>query len=426
MSFQITYRRLFELQILHEFFLAEGPDDLFFSLSLQDRQARLEKKLLFNQYPLNNHLELLPTAECSAQLQKHKMKFVPTKLGGFVGIQVESGNNSLRPFITPSSTLSLDFVVRIKDPKIWTISQARFDMSSPAIYYLSNRNPNSNKAFPSLAESTDAFQAGYAYEMGELAMINNRVHTAKKDTNSNAAGDWIAVDVAGYVTEHDRFLLPKKFAYQFQDFVGINTATVKLEQGGVVIKEISFPQITRPELPLGLDFSTKPDPADNTRSLSIPNGVYDLAIDTNLGTLPLQKIHLHDTWSSGRNLGAIEFFLDAGDPNYALLAGGMVRDPHPVFELRLKNRLTHLRYTQKKPYTATEKTKVANYLDEITPEVLATKTPRSLITGATIFQAPSIQTIILPAPSLDFISKEFGAIYADIFVSTVNPLVKNS
>ena len=428
MSFRITYRRLFELHIMHEFFLSQDVDNLYYSLNTNDRSSLLSQKLNAESYDIREYLELIPTEECARMMRRHHMKFIPTALGGYLGIKVTDEPDSFTPFLSLSPDLKFSFHLRIRHHHLNTITQTRFSTPTPAIYYVSNSNTAGNKTFPSLAEPVEDIQAGQNYEMGELARRNNIVATANKYTSNNT--DWSDLGIEGYLSEQDRYLLPHQFSWTFPDATGITDVTFRLEEIGnpnPPVKEILFTGITQPHLPFLLDFSQIADPADPLKSLPIANGPYQLSINPNAGNPISMIVHLDDRIFDSRNLGAMELMVEAGDTDFNLLDNGNVRDPHPVFEIRLKNRLTHLRYHKKTPFTNHELTGTADFFAPSSGnELLTTKEPRFLIEGVTIFQKTGVQTLVVPSPSLDFISKDSDFIYADVYVSKANPIIKES
>ena len=81
MAATVKYYRLFELRILHEYFLLHDDKLTYFDLPLNTQQAILEKQLLQGQYKLMEHLTIEPTAECLAILKNHRMKIGRTAVG---------------------------------------------------------------------------------------------------------------------------------------------------------------------------------------------------------------------------------------------------------------------------------------------------------------------------------------------------------
>ena len=355
-----------------------------------ERQTLLESKLQFERYDVRNFLEIIPTARCRNTMRNFKMKFSNGGLGGFVGIEVVEESGGFRPKIELDQDLSLTFFLRIKDPNVWTFSQANLRREAPYIYYFTNQNPNSDKNFPSLSTPVSTFQPGRFYEMGELANVGGVIRTARERTNSNAIGNWDEVNLDGYVNEDDRVLISKRFAYRFADPTGITSATFSIvDENATNVKTIDFTGITNPGSPFALDFSTIPDPLDATRNLPVQDGQYTLEVSADNGFSESRQLFMYDEWYRKDFLGVMDIHVDVSDNDFNLLDSGLLKDPHPVFEIRFKNRLTYLRYNKRTDFTQDEIDATDSFLDEDNSMQMTTIDPRSPHRWTHYFRKPA-------------------------------------
>src|SRR5690554_414759 len=108
----IEYKILFEIRLLHDYYLADRSGSSFFSLELNAQDALLEEKLKKEKYDIHADFELLLSKRDQVFFRNHKMKLVKTKLGFFVGIEVDSmksvgGKLIYRPVIPPKEDANL-------------------------------------------------------------------------------------------------------------------------------------------------------------------------------------------------------------------------------------------------------------------------------------------------------------------------------
>lgn len=131
MGFNITYKTLFGVQILHSYFLNQGNDEF-------DNMPLNKQKKVLQEYDLKNLIEIQPTKAAILKLKNNHLVFRLTKNG----IQIEvktSPNDSELPFTDIPLSLTLDFVFKIKDSYFENYTD--INISSNKILYLSNVKP---------------------------------------------------------------------------------------------------------------------------------------------------------------------------------------------------------------------------------------------------------------------------------------------
>lgn len=111
MSYSQTYRTLFELQVLHEYYLNNGPD----AFRGMDPQ---QQRLMFKNYAFNGFLQVIPTAQTRKVMENQKLLLNAGKRGLEVIALVEETvpGTPAKPFIPLSDDVELHFLVKINDP----------------------------------------------------------------------------------------------------------------------------------------------------------------------------------------------------------------------------------------------------------------------------------------------------------------------
>ncbi|WP_343605893.1 hypothetical protein [Fluviicola sp.] len=111
MSYSQIYRTLFELQVLHEYYLNSGPDPF---RGMDPKQ----QKLMFKNYAYNGFLQVIPTAQTRKVMDNQKLLLRSNQRGLQVVAQVEptAAGVDAKPFIPLADDLELHFLVKINDP----------------------------------------------------------------------------------------------------------------------------------------------------------------------------------------------------------------------------------------------------------------------------------------------------------------------
>lgn len=353
-----TYRRLFEVRLLHEYYLLSKSNLTYFDLSDQDRLTVLQERLLMNQYLLRKDLRIEPTESTKTTLAGLRWHFVPTATGFTVAASTKDvpvGNNLVtKPAIEPLPQTSLYFIVRRNSPLFLNYTALPLlKPALPAIYYFSNRPiAVHNASFRSMSVPVPPFAAGDGYEMGELA--NHGPDIKEYTAHTDPAKQWRTVGNGqglGYAHAGDRIALPKRFVYPLSKSQNILQADFTLKNSsGDILKTISV-QSAKPLERVVLDFSAIPNPNDPAKTMAPPDGVYQL--DVNAG--PVQEtraLFLTDAYV-GSAFAIIHINFGETDADYRILgpdnAFRTIPDPNgnpipPLFEVRLRSRITYWRY----------------------------------------------------------------------------------
>lgn len=131
MSFSITYGLLFEVTLLHNYFLNNG-EEIFASMTADDKAKMLQ------QFNTDTFTIITPTLESNKVLKNYKMVFKKTKTGFKVYIKVKE-TNEIDPFIKIPSNLNLKFLIQINDYQFENYTDLKFALNQ--IFMFSNVKP---------------------------------------------------------------------------------------------------------------------------------------------------------------------------------------------------------------------------------------------------------------------------------------------
>ncbi len=131
MGFNKRYRSLFNIEILHHYFLDEGIEVYGDGLS----ESKMEKNLSL--YKLSDFMDIRPSKKTVQLLRNTRSRFTQTRVGFQVATAEDEDD---KPFIPFSNDLQLDFIATIKDPFFENYTNITIDRTAPL--FLSNQTPS--------------------------------------------------------------------------------------------------------------------------------------------------------------------------------------------------------------------------------------------------------------------------------------------
>ena len=147
MAFEITYKPLFSVDILHKYFLNDGVRE-YQQMTGSEKQKQLEK------YDTGLFFDILPAAETMQKINGHNLVFKLQRKGYTVWCKVSEDDEN-KPFITLDDDLCFTFLIRIKDKLFFNYTLLPLDTSGK-LFLFSNRKPALPAVFP-LIELTNTF-----------------------------------------------------------------------------------------------------------------------------------------------------------------------------------------------------------------------------------------------------------------------------
>lgn len=339
MSITITYGILFEVKVMHHYFLNKGE-------TAYDVMSDAEKANMMLKYDARQIFEIVPTDECRKMLTAHNCVFKSTSTGIIVGLRAESDGTEpikFKPFTDLADDLMFTFMVRLRDMDLMNYTALPFTGSSGRIFTFQNTVAGGPKKFPALSAIPPVYEAAKEYLPGDMLSdnLNNqtKLFTARqKTTAATSSADWLTEQAADnlplqYVNGNDRHPLVRGiFSYRVKDANVEPVATVKTA-GGVTVT----PRVTT----LPGEFRTlQVDMRD------FPEGFYSMHIES------AAPVYSDDTAfyllkQRETPFGIIQLHVKSDDGAYNMLdPQGFLRSPS--YELRFRNRLTRWRYIGKK------------------------------------------------------------------------------
>lgn len=394
----VEYKILFELRILHDYYLINRKGDSVFPMERKDWEG-LQKKLRFGHYDISKDIDFILSREEHKKFQNYRLKMVRTPLGFYVGIEVktethDNGDRRYRPFIKPHEDAVLVFGLKPLNSLFGNITNISLSRNDNKIYHFSNRG---KRVENTLSSPVPAITDGQFYQMGDLGTAEDGSIRLALEDNTGDNSKWSAKPLygSGFVHQADRTLSTGEKWYKSWL----------------------------------LDFDK---PARN------PFGMIRIYFRT--GTPAMDLID---------------------DEGYLVTrrAAGQVRPAHPVFELRFQSRPTYWRYYKKEGYKAADVEKIERDLSEVLEKLetvndgerevkfFVTKSPRYFSEALTSFETSvpagsnggenngvnspltaagetprHTRFIYFTNARPDLLQKEQGRMFCDIHFTQANPI----
>jgi hypothetical protein len=130
----IHAERLFEVRILHEFYLNKDSSASYFSLDSATRASYLDTLLQNNGYDIRKDLIIEPAGETGKILENHHLRFVRTRTGFMIGVKVKQVSGKYYPFIEPAINTPMTFRLQICNPGLKNFTNLPLNPATPAVY----------------------------------------------------------------------------------------------------------------------------------------------------------------------------------------------------------------------------------------------------------------------------------------------------
>lgn len=167
MEFSITYKPLFEVEILHSYFLNDGNSD-FLSMNVVNQKRRL--KLL----DISEFINVIPSQETIKKMTGHHLVFKKSKSGFTVYSKMADGTTNA-PFINLADDLSLKFILKLKDP--FFANYTNLVLSGKNTFFFGNKKPSTEgasfKYIPKKNENTLISNAYQLSDIGSKAVLED-------------------------------------------------------------------------------------------------------------------------------------------------------------------------------------------------------------------------------------------------------------
>lgn len=354
----VIYKILFEVQLLHEYYLQNSKGISFFEQTTDQQRADfLMEKLRQDQYRLLRDWDIQPLPATAVLMKNYHLRLLPTATGFKGAIEVkkvmQGTTLAYTPFVQIPPDTAFRFAIVPRNAGALAFTSMRMRRALPAQYYFSNDNTDNIKTFPSLSVPVPVNDNTRQYEQGELAKVGADVseYLNKPGTPANDPSQWRKIKGNGFVHEGDRLLLPFSFQYFFPPTASVTAGAAVLESiSGNASLQQSFTS-TSILSQVKLDFSGPlPDktlPGDGWYNLKVTG-------DNNFTAQHLVYVSRSEMYRAG-NIGVVDLRVNTAGGDFAMLdADGTLKTklqqngtkiPHTIYELRFRSRNSYWRYS---------------------------------------------------------------------------------
>jgi len=339
MGITTTYAILFEVQLLHHYFLNSGTKH--FSAMTAGEQAEMMLK-----YDVREVLDIVPTSECRKALERHRCIFKRTARGLIVGLKSEPGQNpqTTKPFIPITDDQLFTFHLHLKDFGFFNYTDLPLTGNTGRLFLFNNLKSGQAKGFPSLCAFPKTYDNALEYLPGDMAVDNNAdpatLYTARLKTTAAPAGssDWLEEKKSdglpmSYAGAADRYpMVRQQLRYR------VKTADVEPE---VVVRTMAGTEVgVKTELLPGQFRTVQLD------LRGLPEGLYSLHAESADHSYQ-DDLVFYLLQQQAPPFAVLQLTVRSNDTNYDMLdeEGNLLA---PSYVLRFRNRATHWRYIGKK------------------------------------------------------------------------------
>jgi len=340
MSISITYNILFEVRIMHHFFLNKGE-------KVYDTMSDEEKANIMLKYDVRDFFEIIPTEECKKILRAHNCIFKMTSSGIIAGLRAESDGQvppKFKSFIPLADDLVFTFLVRLRDMDFMNYTALPLKGNEGKIFSFQNTTSGSPKKFPALSAIPPLYKAATEYMPGDM-LSDDPVNQTKlfiallKTTKATSTmTDWRKEETADnlplqYVNVSDRYPLVRgSYSYHVKVADVEPAVAVKTASGKIVTPDVK----TLPGEFRTLQIDMRP----------FPDGFYSIHVES-ADHLYIDDVGFYLLQQRESPFGIIHLTVKSDNASFNMLdPQGFLRSP--AYELRIRNRSTHWRYVGKK------------------------------------------------------------------------------
>jgi hypothetical protein len=417
---QTIYKILFEVRLLHEFYLTKQDGTVIFSKgTTNERELVLREFFETGKRSINNDISYSVPGAASSFFYGHKLKLLTTYSGFKIGIEVNRATDGAMTAFQPLVPLLRDSGITIfinkRNSKIDTYTNNRMNNAIKKVFYLSNESTGVAKAFPFLTNPVAAFNASYAYEQGELYSEAGKIKSFYSGILPNDPG------IAGsdFLNETDRLVVTSFFNYSFD-------ASDNIKKASFILKDNSGAEVYNNSFTSESFLQTVRIRIDPIKLNKLANGkntnhlLYHLSVTGDGGYARTFQLIFLDSPSGEIPWAVININPIPADAAYSIIdnkgflitrfnADGTVAIRPPVFEICVKSRLTFWRYINNK----------GNIIKNQFPAILTTS-GNNLVTRKPMFHSylpVPVGTQRLPNPQLfSTIKNDQAGNFSDIIV----------
>jgi hypothetical protein len=159
MAFSVKYSPLFNVNVLHHYFLNKGAQE-YSSMTEEEKEIQLET------YDINTILTIQPNGETRQKINGHNLVFKKVKTGFAVWTKV-TGTDEDEPFISLEDDLAFTFLIQINDASFYNYTDLKME-NAGKLCCLSNRRLSSEpNSFPLIDKAGGNFYVDEDFNLSE-------------------------------------------------------------------------------------------------------------------------------------------------------------------------------------------------------------------------------------------------------------------
>ena len=352
---QTIYKILFEVRLLHEFYLTQQDGTVIFSKTdAADRDLFLQQFFQLSRRSINSDISYsVPDASLSF-FGNHRLRLLETYSGFKIAIEVtrvtDGALTAFEPKVPLTPDASITVFVDRTGAAFDTYTNARRTTTLGGIVYLSNESTGAARTPPFLTNPVPAYDASYAYEQGELYTQAGKIKAFYPGIRTADPG----LPGTAFVNETDRMVVLPSFDYTFG-------ATDNIRRALFIIKDPAGVEVYRNTFTGDQPLQRVTLSLDPLKIKKLPHGgstgdmLYKLTVtgdrrykktfpllflDTRSGASPWAVVNINPQPADA----AFRIIDEKGLLLTRLNPDGSVNAPYPVFEVCIKSRLSYWKY----------------------------------------------------------------------------------
>jgi len=363
---QTIYKILFEVRLLHEFYLT-NPDgsSIFGAASAIARDSFLQDFSDRSQRSINSDIDYVVPFVSQQLFKNYRLKLIRTYSGFKIATEVhrttDSGKIAYAPVASPPPGLAIPILLTRTNSDFDTYTNRRLSPAFDGVYYFSNGISTGVKTFPFLTNPIPAQSATVGYEQGELSQLAGVVSAFYID--GGGVKKFANVVGKNFLNEADRTLVSPSFQYYFTPADNVKNAVFTLTDKAnqtVYTNTVNSTDPIRAVLLRVNELKPNGDKNINTVPASVTDNedavVYTLTVTGDGGYNKTYKlVFLQSALAATGAMGMINIINQPGNAAYNLIdnkglliarynTDGTVAIAPPVFEIWIKSRFSFWRY----------------------------------------------------------------------------------
>lgn len=355
----LIYKTLFEVKLMHEFFLTDKTGEPVFALPDQkDRMNMLMNEFTNDRKSINEDLLFKFPDNLLSGYNNYQLKLLSTYSGFKVVTRVYKktlpDNSLVYEAVNPlPDNFDIYILLSKKNNSIEGYTNSILTRPAPFMYFFTNENVLSPKAFPFLTSDISPFDnSDNSYQQGDITSFGiNDIREFYKDSTGD---QWYPLGGNAFANENDRLLAPLKFYYSFGTNSNITDATFTLkDKNGNTIKTITANNTDFIQQAL-LDFSDQNNSILLPASFQFTDVIFSLEVSGSNGYSKKHSIIFSDIFFNRENWGVVNIRPAVSIAAFNLIGsdGFLIKrrsaagiwDQAPIFEIPIKSRFTYWRF----------------------------------------------------------------------------------